>query len=237
MDTTFLKYNVDIVFCIDCTESMDNVLNIIKERALSFHDDLIGIMKVKEKSVDSLRVRVVAFRDYAAYAEECRKGYKGNEPMLVTDFFLLPKDARNLELSVRSLHPVGGGDAPEDGLEALAYAIRSDWNRSISEKHRHVIVLWTDAEPHALGYGSKSPRYPKGMAQDIRQLTSWWGNDLSHGYMDQESKRLVLFAPGSGEWSFISEQWDKVIHYPSRAGHGLDELDYETILSCISQSI
>lgn len=233
----YLKYNVDIVFCIDCTESMDNVLNIIKNRALGFHGDLLSRMQLKQKSIESLRVRVVAFRDYLAYAEECRKGCKGNEPMLVTDFFSLPEDSEKLELSVRSLQPVGGGDVEEDGLEALAYAIRSDWDVRQDAKHRHVIVLWTDAAPHEIGYGKASPRYPKGMAGSIRELTAWWGNSLNYGYCDQEAKRLVLFAPDEGEWSFISEQWDQVVHYPSRAGDGLSELDYETILSCISQSI
>lgn len=33
-------YHVDIVFCIDCTETMDNILNIIKARALSFYADV-----------------------------------------------------------------------------------------------------------------------------------------------------------------------------------------------------
>lgn len=234
MSGFYLNYNVDIVFCIDCTESMDNVLNIIKARALSFYDDLLGRMKLKQKTVDSLRVRVVAFRDYAAYDVDFRKGYKGNYPMLVSDFFQLPSDAGKLELAVRSLHPVGGGDVPEDGLEALAYAMRSDWDRSSNAKHRHVIVLWTDAPPHDLGFGKNASRYPRGMARDIRELTSWWGSEY---YCDQEAKRLVLFAPSAGEWNFISEQWDKVIHYPSKAGEGLNELDYETILSCISQSI
>lgn len=237
MSEFYLDYRVDIAFCIDCTESMDNILNIIKERALSFHKDLLEKMRLKQKAVDSLRVRVVAFRDYAAYAEECRKGHKGNEPMLVTDFFTLPADSEKLRLAVQSLHPVGGGDIQEDGLEALAYAIRSDWNRQQDAKHRHVIVLWTDAVPHEIGYGKASPQYPKGMAGNMRELTRWWGNAFSQGYCDQEAKRLVLFAPNDGEWNFISEQWDQVIHYPSKAGDGLNELDYETILSYICQSI
>ncbi len=237
MNQYSLNYSVDIVFCVDCTESMDNILNIIKGKALSFYRDIQERMRLKQKMVDTLRIRVVAFRDYAAYAQERRKGFLGNEPMLVTDFFHLPEDASKLKIAVESLQPVGGGDIPEDGLEALAYAIRSDWDARKDTKHRQVIVLWTDAIPHELGYGKDSPRYPQGMARNIRELTSWWGSPLSHGFCSQEAKRLVLFAPNAGEWNFISEQWDQVIHYPSKAGDGLSELDYETILSCISQSI
>ena len=78
-----LSYNVDIVFCIDCTETMDNILNIVKQRALSFYDDVQRTLQEKDKVVDELRVRVVAFRDYLAYADEVRKKVRKNEPMLV----------------------------------------------------------------------------------------------------------------------------------------------------------
>ncbi len=42
----------------------------------------------------------------------------------------------------------------EDGLEALGYAMKSDWNND-GMKKRHVIVLWTDANTHPIGYGKK----------------------------------------------------------------------------------
>ena len=58
-----LTYNVDLVFCIDCTESMDNILNIVKDRALGLHDDIQKTMQLKGKEIDQLRVRVVGFRD------------------------------------------------------------------------------------------------------------------------------------------------------------------------------
>ena len=237
MENYNLKYNVDIVFCIDCTESMDNILNIIKRRAMSFHGDLMNKMMEKDKVINSLRVRVVAFRDYRAFAEECKKGLRGNEPMLVSDFFQLPMEADKLSVAVRSIQPVGGGDAPEDGLEALAYAIRSDWDRSKDAKHRQVIVLWSDSEPHALGHGMGTPRYPNGMAKSLRELTAWWGDPLTHGYCNQEGKRLLMFVPDSGSWHVISEQWDNVILYPSVAGGGLNEYNYGGILDCIAHTL
>ena len=237
MSNYSLRYNVDIVFCIDCTESMDNVLNIIKERALSFYEDLLDRMRQKQKAVDALRVRVVAFRDYVAYDQERKKGNPGNEPMLVTDFFRLPEEAEKLELAVRSLQPRGGGDDPEDGLEAVAYAIRSDWDRSPGVKHRHVIVVWTDAQAHELGFGKASSRYPKGMARSIGELTAWWGTPSAPGYCLQGAKRLVLFTPKEEGWDFLTEQWDQTVQFPSKAGNGLSELDYEEILNCLFASL
>lgn len=232
-----LTYNVDIVFCIDCTESMDNILDIVKGRALSFYQDLQDLMASKDKHVDRLRVRVVAFRDYLAFERERKRRTHLNLPMLVSDFFELPGEAENLDISVRSLEPVGGGDAPEDGLEALAYAIRSDWSRS-GFKNRHVIVLWSDNPPHELGFGRASSAYPRGMAKNMDELTRWWGDRQLPGYMpDQSAKRLILYAPNEGEWRYISDNWDQVIHCPSKAGDGLRDVDYDQILTCIANTI
>lgn len=232
-----LKYHVDIVFCIDCTESMDNILNIVKSRALHFYDDVQNMMKEKEKSIDRLRVRVVGFRDYLAYDDEKRKNTHCNEPMLVSDFFELPKDASKLEVSVKSLKPIGGGDDEEDGLEALAYAIRSDWDMTPDAKKRHVIVLWTDQAPHKLGTGAKASKYPKGMAKDLKELGAWWGDERVPGFMDQSAKRLIMFAPNEGGWASISDNWNLVVHLPSKAGDHLKDVQYQEILSYIGQTL
>ncbi len=232
-----LDYNVDLVFCIDCTESMDNILNIVKERALGLYDDIQKAMKAKGKEISQLRVRVIGFRDYVAYANEWRKKVHPNEPMMISDFFVLPQDAHKLEVGVKSLFPVGGGDAEEDGLEALAYAIRSPWAVTTG-KDRHIIVLWSDAAPHELGFGKGTQRYPGGMARDFDELTRWWGDGTTQGFMPkQASKRLILFAPDKGRWTDIASLWDNSIHYPSEAGKGLQDMDYQMILSCIAQSI
>ena len=232
-----MVYNVDITFCIDCTESMDNILNIVKSRALAFYDDVQEIIAEKGKSIDKLRVRLVAFRDYRAYDAEKKRHATPNEPMMVTDFFTLPQEAPKLELCVSSLLPIGGGDDPEDGLEALAYAIRSDWNTD-STKCRHIIVLWTDAIPHELGFGKGSSRYPAGMAQSMEELTEWWGDLQNPGYMPkQPSKRLLLFAPNEGGWKFIANNWDNIMLLPSKAGDGLREFEYKEILGSIAQTL
>ena len=222
-----IKYNVDMVFCIDVTGSMDNIISIVQSNALNLYQDVKSCMEKKGKHVDTLRVRIVAYRDYLA---------AGADAMLVTEFFNLPQEASIFKKCVMSLVAQGGGDDPEDGYEALAYAIRSKWNLSSSKK-RHVIVLWTDDDAHDLGFGKASKYYPKGMASDIRELTAWWGDGYEAGYMDQEAKRLILFAPDMHGWKQISDNWDKVLHYPSEAGNGLKDFEYSQIISVISQTI
>ena len=222
-----IKYNVDMVFCIDVTGSMDNIIEIVQNNALNLYQDVKACMERKGKHIDTLRVRIIAFRDYLA---------DDADAMLVTNFFTLPQEADNLKKCVNSLVAKGGGDDPEDGFEALAYAIKSKWN-SDSGKKRHVIVLWSDDDAHDLGYGKESDYYPKGMAADFCELTTWWGDTYEPGLMDQEAKRLILFAPDMPGWKKVSDSWDKVLHYPSEAGNGLQDVEYSQIISVISQTI
>ena len=223
------SYTVDMVFCIDATGSMeddtglqDKIINMVKKNALHFYDDFCLTMSKKRKLVQQLRVRVVAFRDYLEDREKA---------MLVTNFFLLPQQAREFEACINSIHADGGGDIPEDGLEALAYAIRSPWTTE-GEKQRHVIVVWSDAGTHELGFGRAAPNYPKGMPANMSELTDWWET-----YMRQNSKRLLLFTPNEPGCSHISDYWDNVVHYPSVTGNGLAEQNYQEILNIVANSV
>jgi hypothetical protein len=113
-----VKYAVDIVMCIDATGSMGSMIKKVKDSALKFYDDLSNVMAEKDKAIDTLRVRVIVFRDY--YAD-------GNKSMMTSSFFTLPQDAKAFESFVKPFSAEGGGDEPENGLEALALAIKSEW--------------------------------------------------------------------------------------------------------------
>lgn len=222
-----ITYNVDMVFCIDATGSMGGVIDMVKENAINFYSDVTDAMAKKNKTIDKLRVRIVAFRDYRA---------DGDDAMLVTDFFDLPEQTEDFERCVKSIEAFGGGDDPEDGLEALGYAIKSKWNED-GIKRRQVIVVWTDAGTHELGFGRWAENYPTKMAKDFDELTSWWGDRQNKGFINQNAKRLLLFAPEGSFWSTISDNWDNVIHFPSIAGEGLEEFEYSQIIDSISNTI
>lgn len=55
--------------------------------------------------------------------------------------------------------------------------------------------------------------------------------------MRKSAKRLVIFAPDASAWTEIGMNWTNTIHHPAKAGSGLEEVDYETILSTIVNSI
>ncbi len=222
-----LTYNIDIVFCIDATGSMGGIIDKVKENAINFYSDLKAEMGKKGKEISTLRAKVIVYRDYVA---------DKNEAMLTTEFFNLPDEIEDFTETIRSIKAAGGGDEPEDGLEALAYAIRSKWNKE-GIKKRHIIVVWSDASTHSLGFGSSESNYPKEMASDFSELTSWWGGVQNDGYMDYNAKRLLLFTPDKPGWSDITNSWDNVVHFPSQAGNGLKEIDYSQILDVIANSI
>lgn len=221
-----MTYNVDMCFCIDATGSMQPVIDKVKENALSFYQDVSAEMARKNKTISSLRARVIAFRDYVA----------DEQPMMVTRFFELPAQAAQFKACINSIEAAGGGDEPEDGLEALAYAIRSDWSRE-GTKRRHIIVVWTDASTHELGFGSSSGKYPNGLPKDFNELTRWWGDSQMEPYIKNAAKRLILFAPVAPYWQQITSTWNNVIQYPSTAGKGLQEFTYREIVDAICNSI
>lgn len=222
-----MRYAVDLVFCIDATMSMYPVLDTVKQHALNFYQDFARVMEEKKKKVSRLRVRIVAFRDYY---------YDREDAMMVTDFFELPEQAEDFEACIRYIEASGGGDDPEDGLEALAYAMKSKWSTD-AEKHRHVIVVWSDDGTHDLGFGKEAANYPRSMPKDFQELSRWWGNPDMPGVMDEKAKRLLLFTPSYNSWTKIADNWNNVIQFESEAGAGLREHDYGQILNAISNTI
>jgi len=220
-----LSYAVDLVFCVDVTGSMRPILDQVKKNALSFYDDVQKNLTAKGKNVDHLRVRVVAFRDLQ---------HPEDMPLEESPFFALPVEQEAYSAFVNRLSPSGGGDIPESGLQALALAIESEWTR-VGDRRRQVIVLWTDAEAQSLDLGGVPPELADRIPADFSALTDMWENE--QGKMGINAKRLILFAPDGSGWSDISSVWENVVHHPSKAGAGLSDVDYGTILDSIGNSV
>src|SRR5512144_432231 len=225
MTSQGLSYSVDLVFCIDVSGSMRPILDQVKTNALSFYDDVRKNLRAKDKNVDQLRVRVIAFRDLMQPLEV---------PLEESPFFTLPDEQESYASFPQRLTPAGGGDVPESGLEAIAVAIGSDWTRT-GDRRRQVIVVWTDAEAHPLNPAVVPAELSGRIPKDFSALTDMWENE--QGAMGVNSKRLILFAPDGSGWSDISSVWENVVHHPSKAGSGLSEVDYGTILDSIGNSV
>jgi hypothetical protein len=270
-------YDVDIVFCIDVTGSMGPVIEKVKQGALSFHERLSSVLARRDITVTRTRIRVVAFRDFGADEYDVIRQ---------TAFLELPEDAAEFESFMAALKATGGGDFPESGLEALALAVHSPWNRDPrvpAAQLRHFIVVFSDASAHPLGTHSPRPEQfgprpqssssvqrparwslfsrratppvtvpaqsppeptpaeaaglPEGFPQSLDDLQAQWGvSGRDDAVMDQDAKRLLVFAPDEQPWRDIAETWDKTMHVISTAGTGLAEVALDEVISTIARS-
>ena len=222
-----LKYNVDIVMCIDCTGSMGSLLDTVKINALKFYPDLKARCDAKGKEIFELRIRVIGFRDF--YADEANA-------IQDSGFFNIPDQESEFKSFVNGLQPMGGGDEPENGLEALAMAINSDWTKG-GDRRRHIVVIWSDASTHPIGLEKcKNEYYPNNMPKDFNELFDWW-HDAQNGKMNHNAERLIIFAPDAESWTDMGNSWENTIHHPAKAGTGLTDVDYETIMAAIVESV
>ncbi len=225
-----LQYAVDIVLCIDATESMDPVLEHVKKSALTFHERLGSVMASKGKSISQLRLKVIAFRDFADFADDAIEQ---------TGFLRFPDQAPEFERFVRNIDAIGGGDIPEAGLEALALAVQAPWERG-RDRRRHVIVLFTDAPAHPLGCPRQTAvhTYPRSVPSTITDLFEQWGFAQSRrAVMENSAKRLLLFAPEESPWTEIADDWNNTLFFPSEAGKGLEEYEMDEIINTIANSL
>ena len=221
------KYAVDIVLCIDGKlpgesqeKDSNNLLDSVKTMARRMARDIHREMEAKGKRIDSFRVQTIVFREYLK---------DGERAMLTTDFYALPEETMPFEIALNRIDSEGEFSQNSDGLEALAYAIKSKWNTEYAHR-RQVIIVWSDKGANVLGSGRKSSYYPKGMVQSMEELQEWW--DALGG-----TRRLVLFTPNSGMWNHISMNWDYVIHYPSGAGDGIPYSVYDEAVRCIVKDV
>ncbi|PTT69216.1 vWA domain-containing protein [Arthrobacter sp. HMWF013] len=220
-----ISYSVDLVLCIDQTGSMGHIIEKVKEHALTFGADVRRTLEEKDKSINALRVKVIGFRDYY---------FDGDESMEESEFFSLPEDDSAYNSFVKGLRADGGGDEPESGLEALAIAMQSKWAKDT--KHRQVIVVWTDASAHPLekAASARPSNYPSTMPQSFDDLTDMWEGQ---SYMSGSNKRLIMFTPDAAGWTDIAANWEQTVHFPSKAGAGLQDHEYSEILDSIANSV
>src|SRR5215510_2632215 len=135
---------VDIVVVFDITESMQPYIDGMKEATIDFADRLA-------KAKRDYRLGLVTFEDY-----------------VVRDDTVFTRSASEFKSWVGALQASGGGDIPEDSLDALVVASRFPFRPDAQA----VVLLITDAPNHSRGDGSEKTN-PYG--REVTQLT---GDDV-----------------------------------------------------------
>lgn len=229
----------DIVYCIDLTASMRPIIQKVKDTARTLHEDLQKVMQENyQRSIKQLRIKVIGFRDF--YCD-------GDYALEHSPFFYLPDEADAFKRFVDKLEAKGGGDIPENSLEALALAMQSDWCTTLdsSIRKRHIIVLFTDASAHPLekAAGYSGSNYPDNMPKSYTELVDWWSGQgaLASGTaveMDQVAKRLALYAPeGSEPWTDLADDFDNSLTSYIEPDKGGKDITTEGLLKMLGETM
>lgn len=226
------EYAVDIVFCIDATGSMVDIIEKTKSKAKELYPELQGALIESGRNVSQIRVKVIMFRDFY---------FDKKHSFAQTEFLTLPEEINEYESFLNLIKAAGGGDEPENGLEALAAAINSDWTMD-GDKRRHIIVMYTDASAHPLEKAQTmddkiKKYYPENMPGSLIELIEMWNNPSSDSALTNLSQRLILFAPSHEIWDEVAALCVNTIYKPSQAGNGLEEIEYKEIINCIVKSV
>ena len=208
---------------------MSPVIDLVKETVRKLPHDLKDEYAKKDKVVDTLRIRVIAFRDFAADADA----------MQASEFFTVEpgSDLAKFETFVNGLSASGGGDEPESALEALSIALSSNWTHE-GDRQRHVIIMFTDASAHKLEsrVGEVSEAFKDQVVASLDDLTDRWDGGQTVR-LKKAARRLLIFAPDAYPWNIIGDAWGQTVWAPSQAGKGLEEVEYGTILQGLTNEI
>ncbi len=214
--------SIDIIFCIDGTGSMHPCFDSIRSYAKKFCRSFTERM-ADEHGVDieRLNVKVIVFRDFR----------EDSDPMMFSEWFdLTAGDADLYEKFLDSIIVGGGGDLPENGLEALFYAMTSEWE-SQGRLDRQVIVLFTDADAKPIGESVTGINgYTVNMVDKAGLIDTWMGKapsfiPESEFNLNQRAKRLVIYAPEGTMYQDLASELNNAMFVPTAMGTGLEDID------------
>lgn len=128
--TTAKSSNIDVVFNIDTTGSMRNLLDHAKTNIRSI------VEQIRAQS-NSARFAITTFRDFPERTKEST-----DYPAKVNLDF--SSDIQQIEQTISELKAAGGGDIPETVLSGIMSGLNLKWRAGV---HKTVITI-TDATPH-----------------------------------------------------------------------------------------
>ncbi len=224
-NNVFSKRNIDIVMCIDGTGSMTPCIDNVKDSAKRFYTDFARAMTQYGSSVNVLRIKLIVFRDYLS---------DGQESMVISPFFELPADEDNLSAYMSSIQAKGGCGEDANGLEALYYAMTSDF--TTGSKDRQVIVLFADTTAIPMGMRRDCPEYPRDMV-DEKGLLETWNCVQSHpSNLRDRNKRLVMFAPKGSCYEQMAQRYNRSAFTPVEIHNGLSDVSFDAIINMLAAS-
>lgn len=220
---------LDIVMCIDGTGSMSPYLATVKKNAERFYQNLAAEMLTNNNTeIDMLRIKIIVFRDYAN---------EGADAVSQTRFFELNTDMDRVEFekALADIKAQGGGDKPENGLEALYYAMTSDFVTGRDD--RQIIILFTDADALELKERAGCDGYPADMVDHDGLINLWaCASQDASIKLSERIRRMIVYAPEGTKYDDLSKVMERMIFVPTRPEDGLSEIDFSAVIKIIAAS-
>jgi len=168
---------VDIVFVMDVTESMQPYIDAVKQNVIAFAQDLAANNR-------DYRLGLVTFEDYViSKYPDCNCAYRDK----------LTSNVQEFTQWVGGLHAGGGGDIPEDQLDALAYAATLPFRPNAQA----IVIMITDAPCHKRGDGPDregDQAYRDHHPDSNADVTNLVGDDVA-GMMKKNGLTLYAVVP------------------------------------------
>lgn len=216
---------IDIVFCIDGTGSMSPCFENVKANARRFYADFSNTMTALGSEIDMMRVKVIIFRDYLS---------DGSKSMVESPFFELPEEDADFSAYLSGLRAEGGCGQDANGLEALYFAMKSDFVTGNND--RQIIVLCADTTAIPLRKRKSCQNYPSEMVDYDGLLELWLGSQKYPSKLRQRNKRLVMFAPEGSIYNEMNKHFNRSVFQPVEIHNGLDDISFEVITKIIAAS-
>ncbi len=223
------ELSIDLVAVVDLTQDMEGCLPLIRTYLKAWPRECRSRMAQKLRPVGHMRIRVIGFRDFL---------YNPGRAIEASPFFTMPEEYGALCGFVDGLKAEGGGDRPENTLEALALAMQSPWIRE-GRKRRHVIHFFANAEPLPLDDADRRicPDYPPNMPSSIRELKAMWdGRGGALGGMPFVNGRSMVgfIFGGTYQYNDLIDFDNCLLESVPFAGPNIDTVAQRMILDSIS---
>lgn len=180
---------VDVVFVLDVTESMQPYIDAVKQNIINFANDLASNNR-------DYRLGLVTFEDYVVSSvPDCNCEYRNRLTSNVNQFIGW----------VGSLHAGGGGDIPEDQLDALDYASKLPFR----PQAQGIVIIVTDAPPHHDGDGSENTEHDQAFWNHHQrgvEVTNLTGDKVA-ATMQRNGLTLYAVAPPP----FIAPEYAEIV--------------------------
>ena len=219
-------YFVDIALCLDTTGAMNAFLYMLQCGQEPFPKTLLKALEKRVSSEVKLRLRVIAYKDF--YRD-------GERALLESSFFSIPEELSEYKAFLEGIYASGGGDIPEDSLEAFATALKSDWTPNNGDaKVRHIIFIATDAPAHSFGSHAESLYYPQELPKDEQELARWWNEGVPNGTFSPKAGRIAVLAPKSYPWDQMTEKHNVWVDFDDSAG--LNNMEMQRVVDLLAEA-